>query len=65
METTKALRQAGSNVWHALRCRLCEEMIHWALKVAPAGYTPSVVEACVDAYRRQGSFANIKHEDRT
>lgn len=33
-------------VW-AVRCSLCEILTSWALRIAPEGYTPSMVDACV------------------
>jgi hypothetical protein len=44
---------------YVCRARLCEVLSSWALAICPKGYTPGIVEACVDAYKRRGAFANI------
>jgi len=51
-----------TNLVTALREHLCEVLISWALAVAPEGYVPSCVEACLDAYRQRGAFSpeNLK-----
>lgn len=51
-ETISATRDASRNIWHALRCLWCEMLIGWAIKIAPADYTPSFVEVAAAMYRR-------------
>lgn len=45
------------------RCELCELLTKWALRVAPPGYCPAMVEACVDAFKRRGKFKGLDQEN--
>lgn len=51
-ETAAAWRRVKFN----LRASLCELFASWAIRVAPDGYVPSYVKACVDAYHHRGPF---------
>lgn len=45
------------------RCRLCETLTKWALRISPPGYCPAMVDACLDAFKRRGAFAGFDDVD--
>lgn len=52
-ETGAAIRIACRNIVYELRCYWCEVLTGWALKVAPDGYIPGMVQATVDLVRKE------------
>lgn len=49
-ETRKALGISYRKIMYELRVNLCERLILAAMVVAPKGYTPSCVQAIVEAH---------------
>ena len=48
---------------HSFRCWLCEVLTSWALKVSPADYVPAMIEACVDAYKKNAPFDTVEEPE--
>lgn len=52
-ETTAAIRVVSGRIVYELRCYWCEVLTGWALKMAPEGYIPGMVQATVDLVRAE------------